>query len=144
MSKENAYTGGCFCGAVRFSVTGEPVAMGYCHCDSCRHWSASPVNAFALWKTDGLKITQGADKIGTYHKTEQSYRKWCTVCGGHLFNQHPSLGLTDVFAALTPAHKYTPALHVHYQETVMHIHDGLPKMKDVPKEFGGSGEALAE
>ena len=31
-----------------------------------------------------------------------------------------------------------------YQETVLHIHDGLPKQKDVPAELGGSGVTLAE
>ena len=35
-------------------------------------------------------------------------------------------------------------LHVHYQETVLHIKDGLPKMKDMPKEMGGSGDTLPE
>src|SRR5262249_32727059 len=38
------YKGSCFCGAVEMAVTGEPVAMGYCHCESCRKWSAGPVN----------------------------------------------------------------------------------------------------
>ena len=35
-------------------------------------------------------------------------------------------------------------LHVNYQETVLHITDGLPKQKDLPQEMGGSGELLAE
>jgi hypothetical protein len=30
------------------------------------------------------------------------------------------------------------------QETVFHIKDGLPKMRDMPKEMGGSGETLPE
>ena len=25
-------------------------AMGHCHCDSCRRWSAGAVNAFSLWR----------------------------------------------------------------------------------------------
>jgi hypothetical protein len=33
---------------------------------------------------------------------------------------------------------------VNYQETKLHIKDGLPKIKDVPKEMGGSGESLPE
>jgi hypothetical protein len=33
---------------------------------------------------------------------------------------------------------------VNYQETKLRIKDGLPKMKDFPKEFGGSGTTLAE
>ena len=30
------------------------------------------------------------------------------------------------------------------QESVLRIKDGLPKMKDLPKEMGGSGELLPE
>jgi hypothetical protein len=60
------YQGKCFCGAVDFTVTGEPDAMGYCHCESCRHWSAGPVNAFTLWEPSAVKVTRGSDNIGTY------------------------------------------------------------------------------
>jgi hypothetical protein len=46
------YEGSCFCGEVQLTVTGEPVAAGYCHCASCRSWAAAPVNAFSLWQSD--------------------------------------------------------------------------------------------
>jgi hypothetical protein len=137
-------SGRCFCGEVRFEVNGPPAAMGYCHCESCRHWSAGPVNAFSLWKPEILKITQGASSIGTYNKTPISSRKWCTKCGGHLFTEHPTWGVVDIYAATLPQLKFEPALHVNYQETVLRIKDGLPKMKDMPKEMGGSGTVLAE
>lgn len=144
MGTEKSYAGSCFCGAVKFTVSGEPVAMGYCHCESCRSWSAGPVNAFTLWKPEALEITAGADNIGSYNKTTSSHRKWCKTCGGHLFTEHPGLGLTDVYAAVIPDLAYAPGIHVHYQETRLPIRDGLPKMKDVPTEMGGSGVALAE
>ena len=134
----------CFCGAVEFTVTGTPAAMGYCHCESCRHWSAGPVNAFSLWAPDAVKVTKGADNVGTYNKTPVSYRKWCKTCGGHLFAEHPPLNLTDVFAAMIPSLKFEPAVHVNYGETVLRVKDGLPKMKDFPAEMGGSGESLPE
>jgi len=35
-------------------------------------------------------------------------------------------------------------VHVHYQETRLPIRDGLPKMKDMPQEMGGSGVLLPE
>ena len=92
------YEGACFCGAVKFTVTGEPAVMGYCHCDSCRSWSASPVNAFTLWKPDAIRVTQGAQLVETFHKTPRSYRKWCKRCGGHLYNEHPQWDLVDVYA----------------------------------------------
>jgi hypothetical protein len=144
MNVEHTYKGSCFCGAVEFNVTGEPVAMGYCHCESCRHWSAGPVNAFSLWKPDAIKITKGAANIGTYNKTEQSYRKWCRTCGGHFFTEHPGMGLTDVYAAAIPMFSHQPTVHVNYQETVLRMRDGLPKLKDFPAEMGGSGDVLPE
>ncbi len=52
MAGEKTYDGKCFCGDVALKVTGEPVAMGYCHCTSCREWSAGPINAFSLWKPE--------------------------------------------------------------------------------------------
>jgi hypothetical protein len=138
------YECGCFCGAVKFTVSGEPAAMGYCHCESCRHWSAGPVNAFSLWPEANVKVTQGAEQVGTYNKTAASYRKWCRQCGGHLFTEHPHWHLTDVYAALLPAAAFKPAVHVNYQDTRLPIRDGLPKLRDFPKEMGGSGEALSE
>ena len=144
MANNGQYRGTCFCGAVEIEVSGEPVAMGYCHCASCRHWSAGPVNAFTLWQPGSVRITKGAQQIGTYHKTEKSNRKWCMVCGGHLLTEHPGWGVTDVYAATIPGLAFKPALHVNYQESVLRIRDGLPKMKDMPKEMGGSGETLPE
>jgi hypothetical protein len=144
MSNGKTYTGSCFCGAVQISVSGEPAGMGYCHCTSCRHWSAGPVNAFTLWPPESVRITRGADNVGTYHKTEQSYRKWCKTCGGHIMTEHPGLGLTDVYAAVIPDLPFKPGLHVNYAETVLHMKDGLPKLKDFPKQFGGSGVELPE
>jgi len=144
MSKERIYKGSCFCGAVHFTVSGDPEGMGYCHCDSCRHWSAGPVNAFTLWKPEVVQITNGADNIGTYNKTPQSNRKWCKTCGGHIFTEHPTIGLTDVYAAVIPDFPFEPGVHVHYQQTVLHIKDGVTKLRDVPKEMGGSGEELPE
>jgi hypothetical protein len=144
MSNDDKHVSQCFCGEVGFEVTGEPVAMGYCHCESCRHWSAGPVNAFTLWKPESLRITRGATSIGSYAKTPASHRKWCTRCGGHLFSDHPSFGLVDIYAALLPTLDFKPGVHVHYGETVLHIHDGVAKMKDMPAEMGGSGVVLPD
>jgi hypothetical protein len=142
--RERTYHGSCFCGAVQLAVTGAPAAMGYCHCDSCRSWAAAPVNAFTLWKPAAVKITRGADNIGNYSKTPASRRQWCKTCGGHLFTEHPLWGLVDVYAATIPDFPYHAGVHVNYENTVLHMQDGLPKLKDFPKEMGGSGLTLPE
>ena len=57
---------------------------------------------------------------------------------------HPPLGLVDVFAATIPTLDFAPGVHINYAETVLPMRDGLPKMKDFPSEFGGSGELVPE
>ena len=138
------HTGKCFCGSVEVEVSGEPAGMGYCHCGSCRSWSAGPINAFSLWPPDAVKVTKGQEFIGTYAKTPMSERQFCTKCGGHLMSNHPPLGLVDVYAATIPTLDFKPGLHVNYAESVLSVKDGLPKFKDFPKEFGGSGDMQAE
>lgn len=151
MNQSQNYIGSCFCGAVEFSLTGAPEAMGYCHCESCRHWAAGPVSAFTLWQPDRFNITKGENNLDGYDKiaaTEKeagpSMRKWCKTCGGHLFIDHPSMGVVDVPAVLIKGFNYEPAFHVHYQNTVHRMQDGLPKFKDLPEAAGGSGEELPE
>jgi hypothetical protein len=156
------HRGRCFCGAVEVETTGEPEAMGYCHCRSCRSWSGDPeamgychcrscrswsggpVNAFSLWKPDAVRVTAGAEYVATFQKTPLSQRQYCSKCGGHLMANHPPLGLVDVFAATIPTLDFRPGVHINYAETVLPIRDGLPKLKDFPAEFGGSGELVEE
>jgi len=57
---------------------------------------------------------------------------------------HPQLGLADVFAAMLPTLKFSAGVHVNYAETVLPMRDGLPKLKDLAKKFGGSGELMPE
>jgi hypothetical protein len=138
------HKGECFCGTVQLEVSGSPEAMGYCHCRSCRSWSGGPVNAFTLWKPDAVRVASGAEHLATYQKTDISLRQYCTKCGGHLMARHPTLGLVDVFAATLPTVKFAPGVHVNYAETVLPMKDGLLKLKDFPKEFGGSGDTMPE
>jgi hypothetical protein len=151
MNQRSSHEAGCFCGAVRFRLKGGPEAMAYCHCDSCRHWSAGPVSAFTLWKPQVLEILQGEEHIsgfdgnpGSDLEEIVSIRKWCTCCGGHLFTEHPGMGLVDVPAVLIEGLEFEPGFHVHYQESVHPIRDGLTKFRDLPAEAGGSGMELAE
>jgi hypothetical protein len=138
------HKGACFCGAVEIEAEGAPEAMGYCHCSSCRSWSAAPVNAFSLWQSGKVRVTKGAEYLARFVKTPLSDRQYCKKCGGHLMTDHPPLGLIDVYAATLPSLKFSPGVHVNYSETVLPMKDGLPKLKDFPAELGGSGVAVPE
>ena len=138
------YKASCFCGAVELEVTGQPAFAGYCHCRDCQAWSAAPINAFSLWKSNSVRITKGEADIGTFHKTDNSYRKFCKVCGGHLMADHPRMRLIDVYANLLQGFVHEPTLHANYGSKIVSVKDGLPKFQDLPAELGGSGKTLAE
>ena len=149
MNDTKHYQAHCFCGAVQFELHGQPEVMAYCHCDSCRHWSAGPVSAFTLWKPETVRVTKGADCIAGFDQNPKtgehgvvSIRQWCTHCGGHLYTEHPTMGLIDVPAVVVERLQFKPLFHVHYQESVHPMDDGLPKFRDLPKEAGGSGVQL--
>lgn len=144
MNSDICYPGGCFCGTVQIVVRGSALVSGYCHCTSCRRWSASPINAFTLWRPEAISITRGAETLASYNKTTSSFRRWCVRCGGHVLTEHPGVELTDVFAATIPSFPFQPEVHLHYQESVLKIKDGLPKLRDVPREMGGTGDIMTE
>jgi hypothetical protein len=50
----------------------------------------------------------------------------------------------DVYSGVIPDFQFRPGFHVNYGETVLPMRDGLPKFKDFPKDFGGSGIELPE
>lgn len=138
------YKGSCACGAVELEISGGPAVQVYCHCHSCRSWLGAPIHAAALWPMPSVKVVKGADNLGVYKRTENSHRQFCKSCGAPVMVVHPGMGMTDVPAGNVAGLAYQATVHVNYGEKVMPIHDGLPKFKDFPKEFGGSGETLPE
>jgi hypothetical protein len=140
----DTHRGTCFCGGVEIEVSGAPAEMGFCHCRSCRSWSGGPVAAFLLYPKENVRVTRGEDKLAGFNKRGFSDRRWCADCGGHVLVYHPTLPITDVHAATVPSVDFRPAVHLNYAETVLPMQDGLPKLRDLPAEIGGSGETVPE
>jgi hypothetical protein len=134
----------CFCGAVQVELSGEPAVQVYCHCSSCRGWLGAPIHAATLWPAASVRVVKGEEKLGLVKKTEASHRQFCTSCGTPVLVNHPAIGMVDVPAGTITGLDWKPTLHVHYGEKVMQMKDGLPKFKDFPKEFGGSGATVPE
>jgi hypothetical protein len=142
MTKTN--TARCYCVAVEIEMRGDPLEMGYCHCENCRRYSAAPVSAFTLWKKENVNVTKGEEFLGRLKSSDISERGYCTKCGGHIIVEHPTLGLIDVRIGALRNFPFEPKVHLNYEETVLPIKDGLPKLKDFPAAIGGSGETMPE
>jgi hypothetical protein len=66
-------TGGCLCGAVRYTVRGEPTHVGRCHCADCRKLTGSTYTIYGQWPRDALELE---GELKTYrHDT------FCPTCG---------------------------------------------------------------
>ena len=75
-----ARSGGCLCGAVRYTLRGEPYGYGLCHCGDCRKESGSVFVAYAHWRRGDAEVT---GDVRTYKG-----RSFCPTCGSRLFNLH--------------------------------------------------------
>ena len=82
--------------------------------------------------------------LATHLYANDAEQRFCTTCGGHLMTAHPTWKVLDVYVATLRGFPFRPAVHVNYESTVLRMKDGLPKLKDFPKEFGGSGDVVAE
>ena len=134
------YKATCFCGEIEVQITGEPLAMLVCHCAVCRAWSAAPVTGATLFKPKDVIIIKGAKALRSFARNEGHNRSWCDLCGGHVLADHrDTYGIVDVYAAIIENFTFEPSAHVNYEHTVLPIKDRLPKFKDFPEAFGGSG-----
>jgi hypothetical protein len=129
---------------MEIEVTGPPPEVGYCHCHSCRWYSGAQVSAYILRPAANVRITKGASFVGHFNKVGISDRQHCSKCGGLLMTAHPTMGLTDVRPALIPGIAFAPTVHPHYGAHVLAMKGGLTKLKDFPKEAGGSDAVVPE
>ncbi len=82
MSGYEQISGGCLCGAVRFTAAPREKDFGICHCGMCRRWSAGPF--FAVECGDTVKVADPSS-LGIYRSSEWAERCFCKICGTPLF-----------------------------------------------------------
>ena len=71
-------SGGCLCGAVRYSVRGEPLHVTRCHCADCRKESGSAFTVYAHWPVEAFELTGEISSFDT--------RGFCARCGSRLLD----------------------------------------------------------
>jgi hypothetical protein len=80
-------TGGCLCGAVRYSVEAEPIVTAVCHCKNCQQQSGSAFSIEFAVPSSAVSV-QGRTK--TFHEKGDSgkavERRFCPECGSGLIS----------------------------------------------------------
>ena len=75
-------SGGCLCGAVRFTAAPVGHDVAACHCSMCRKWTAGP---FLALECGGTIQIADPSSLGIYRSSEWAERGFCTQCGTSLF-----------------------------------------------------------
>jgi len=79
-------TGGCLCGRVRYTVTGEPTSAYLCHCSDCQRFTGS---AFLTGMAFPASSVSAQGELKTYSNTSEAGRQvrrlFCPNCGSGVF-----------------------------------------------------------
>ncbi len=78
-------TGGCGCGAVRFTVSAPPTSAVYCHCTRCQARTGTAAQASARVVPGTVTITEGAERLRDWTLEDGLAKSFCELCGSHLF-----------------------------------------------------------
>ena len=85
-------SGGCLCGNVRYTVRGEPVRVGLCHCETCQKNTGSPFLAFAVFPSDAVSMSGSLES----HRAPVIDRRFCTGCGTLICLEQEGSGEVDL------------------------------------------------
>jgi len=89
--------GGCYCGAVRYVVDGEPMLKAQCHCRECQYITGGAPNMFMAVPPDAFRYTKGTPKQFKRKDLERPVtREFCPECGTGLAGVCPQCGTQKV------------------------------------------------
>ena len=74
-------SGGCFCGAVRYTITAPAVDTHHCHCSICRKFHGAIFVTLSIFPRNAFTYDKGTANLGTYNSSEKVHRHFCKTCG---------------------------------------------------------------
>lgn len=122
-------SGRCLCGAIQYEFNGEPLEILYCHCDSCRRQTSSPITTFVMVRADSLRFTRGEEQH--YVSSPGIRRSFCATCGSPIaYRTERRPDVVDLYAGtLSDPSCVVPSSHVHAEEQLpwLEVLDDLPR-----------------
>jgi hypothetical protein len=125
------YTGGCCCGAVRYTLESEPFDAGWCHCRTCQLNSGAPAMVFASVPAGHLVFTRGADKVKRFDSSSFGHRAFCGECGTPFTMEvkHQPETVDFSVATLDQPERVAPGFHIFWASKLAWFEpgDALPR-----------------
>ena len=84
-------TGGCYCGEIRFEVTGPQEAAFQCHCRECQYITGGNANIVVVFAETDFRYTKGVAPTFARSDLETPVtRHFCSSCGTAIGSRSPS------------------------------------------------------
>lgn len=136
-----SFSGGCLCGAVKYTCEGEAMFAGHCQCTVCRKLSGTGHSSFFAVPADSLHLEgktgfheYGADSGNTVR------RHFCSGCGSPIYAENSGMPELRMLCAsnLDNPELFQPGLVVYTKSAVSWDHIGsdlhsFPAMPDMSK-----------
>jgi hypothetical protein len=124
-------SGHCFCGKVRFELSGDPMFTCHCHCESCRRAAGAAFVTWVSFSRDALALTSGT--IAEYRSSPGVRRGHCAACGTTItysWDKRPD-EIDVALSSLDDPAGIEPAAHIWVEDKVpwLVINDDLPQYK---------------
>jgi len=131
-------SGRCYCGAIHYQASGDPVIKVQCHCRECQYLSGGNANLTIGMPADGFRYTQGTPKRFARSDLDNPVtREFCPECGTQLLTKAPA-ALPDVMlvkvGTLDDPSVFTPdmAIFAADKQAFHHIPEGMPAFAAMP------------
>ncbi len=121
-------SGGCLCGAVRFTIAGELAPPHACHCSQCVR-QAGNYNVSTHTDLSGFTLTEQRG-LSWFRSSDFAKRGFCQICGTNLFWQADDDDQIYIgVGSLDAGHGLTLAKHIYVADKpeFYEIHDDLPR-----------------
>ena len=86
-------SGGCLCGAIRYTISAPVSALRACHCTHCQKTSGTGSSVNAVIPSSAFTLLQGTPR--KYTDTAESgrtlYRYFCGDCGSPVYSQRQTM-----------------------------------------------------
>jgi len=132
------YRAACFCGAVRYEVSADPVDAKFCHCRACQMLHGAPLQWAAIFHKQHVRFTAGLDQLRFFNSEKGVNERIlpckvsCNQCGTPIADEGRRMWLAfptlfDFGLGAETPESFKPSCHIFYRQRVAEIDDNLPK-----------------
>ena len=132
------FSGGCYCGALRYEFDGEPAFKGQCHCRECQYISGGGANVLIGLPEANFRYTKGAPAQFTRTDIDNPVtREFCAACGTHILAKAktaPGNVILKVGTMDDPKLYGSPqmAIFLKDKQVFHHVPDGVMSFETLP------------